>query len=88
MPFPHKVYVPKRTGPRKYSVIYGVYHALNLLSSGLHENVASGYKLPVGDGREVLASAARLKYFHKGSHLPTTCSYMLNKNLERVYRKL
>ena len=26
----------------------------------------------VGDGREVLTSAARLKYFHKASHLLTT----------------
>ena len=56
------------------------------LVAALHDNVA-WYKLPVGDGREVLTSAARLKYFHKASHLPTTCTCW-TKNFEWVCRKL
>ena len=41
-------------------------------------------ELPVGDGRGVLTSVACLKYFHKASHLPTTCSYMLNQKSART----
>ena len=39
----------------------------------------------LGDGREVLTSAARLKYFHKASHLPTGHVYMLNKKISNGY---
>ena len=58
------------------------YHTLNLLSiAAMHENVAR-YKLPaVGDGREVLTSAARLKYFHKASIYPPRV-HVEQKNLD------
>ena len=45
-------------------------HALNLISMKMLLDI----NCQVGDGREVLTSAVRLKYYHKASHLPTTCT--------------
>ena len=42
-------------------------------------------ELPVGDGREVLTLAARLKYFHKASYLPTTCIYDVEQKILNGY---
>ena len=59
------------------------------LVAALHENVA-WYKLPIGDGREVLTSAAHLKYFHKASHSVYPPRVHVEQKISNryIYRKL
>ena len=52
------------------------------LLAALHENIArNNWTASIGDGRGVLTSAARLKYFYKASHDHV---YMLNKKSART----